>query len=54
MAAHGYLTLIARGWTHVSYTLVLDDNWPSRRTGEGLGGSLRANYLAYRRDFTAR
>ena len=23
----------------VSYTLVLDDNWPSRRTGEGLGGS---------------
>ena len=43
-----------RGWTHVSYTLVLDDNWPSRRTGEGLGGTLRANYLAYRREFARR
>ena len=54
MAAHGYLELIRRGWTHVSYTLVLDDNWPSRRTGEGLGGKLRANYLAYRRDLRRR
>jgi GNAT superfamily N-acetyltransferase len=54
MAAHGYLELIRRGWTHVSYTLVLDDNWPSRRTGEGLGGALRANYLAYRRELRRR
>jgi hypothetical protein len=54
MAAYGYLALVARGWTHVSYTLVLDDNWPSRRTGEGLGGQLRANYLAYRRNLAAR
>jgi len=54
MAAYGYLELIRRGWTHVSYTLVLDDNWPSRRTGEGLGGALRANYLAYRRELRQR
>lgn len=54
MAAYGYLELVRRGWTHVSYTLVLDDNWPSRRTGEGLGGALRANYVAYRRNFARR
>ena len=50
MAAYGYLELVRRGWTHLSYTLVLDDNWPSRRTGEGLGAQLCANYVAYRRD----
>ncbi len=54
MAAYGYLELVQRGFSHVAYTLVLDDNWPSRRTGEGLGGVLRANYLAYRRDFARR
>jgi hypothetical protein len=54
MAGSGYLELAQRGWTDVSYTLVLDDNWPSRRTGEGLGGALRANYVAYRRDFARR
>jgi GNAT superfamily N-acetyltransferase len=51
MAAHGFLELARRGHTHVSYTLVLDDNWPSRRTGEGLGASVCANYLTYRRNF---
>ena len=54
MAAHGYLELVRQGWTHLSYTLVLDDNWPSRRTGEGLGASLCANYVAYRRDLRRR
>ena len=54
MAAYGLLELVRRGWTHVSYTLVLDDNWPSRRTGIGLGGELRANYAAYRRNFARR
>jgi GNAT superfamily N-acetyltransferase len=51
MAAYAFLELVRRGQTHLSYTLVLDDNWPSRRTGEGLGASLCANYLAYRRNF---
>lgn len=51
MAGYAFLELARRGWTHLSYTLVLDHNWPSRRTGEGLGASLCANYVAYRRSF---
>ncbi len=54
MAAYAYLKLVERGATHVSYTLVLDDNWPSRRTGEKLGGEVCANYLVYRRSFRGR
>jgi GNAT superfamily N-acetyltransferase len=49
MAAFAYLELARRGWTHLSYTLVLDHNWASRRTGEALGASLCANYVTYRR-----
>jgi hypothetical protein len=51
MAARSYLELAKRGHTHVSYTMVLDDNWPSRRTAEKLGGRICANYLVYRREF---
>jgi GNAT superfamily N-acetyltransferase len=51
MAAHAYIELARRGYTHLSYTLVLDDNWPSRRTAEKLGAQVCANYLAYRRNF---
>lgn len=51
MASHAYLDLVRRGATHLSYTLVLDDNWPSRRTAEKLGATVCANYLAYRRRF---
>lgn len=51
LASHGYLELVRRGAKSVSYTLVLDDNWPSRRTAEKLGGRIRANYLTYRRNF---
>jgi GNAT superfamily N-acetyltransferase len=54
MAGYAFLELVRRGSSHVSYTLVLDDNWPSRRTGEGLGGSLCANYVAYRRELRGR
>ncbi len=50
IAARSFLELVRRGNTHVSYTLVLDDNWPSRRTAEKLGGWVCANYLVYRRD----
>jgi GNAT superfamily N-acetyltransferase len=49
MAAKCYLTLVTRGATHLSYTMVLDDNWPSRRTAEKLGGRVCANYVTYRR-----
>jgi hypothetical protein len=49
MASYAYLGLVRAGATHLSYTLVLDDNWPSRRTAERLGGVVCANYLTYRR-----
>jgi GNAT superfamily N-acetyltransferase len=51
MASYAYLELVKRGATHVSYTLVLDDNWPSRRTAEKLGAHICANYMVYRRNF---
>lgn len=53
MAARCYLELAKRGNDFVSYTLVLDDNWPSRRTAEKLGGRVCANYLVYRRSLAA-
>jgi hypothetical protein len=52
VAARSYLELVQRGNTHLSYTLVLDDNWPSRRTAEKLGAKVCANYLVYRRQLT--
>jgi hypothetical protein len=52
MASYAYLELVRRGARHVSYTMVLDDNWPSRRTGEKLGAAVCANYIVYRRNFS--
>ena len=49
LAAHAFLELARQGATHVSYTLVLDDNWPSRRTAEKLGAAVCAHYVAYAR-----
>jgi hypothetical protein len=54
MASYAYLQLVKQGYTHLSYTLVLDDNWPSRRTGERLGGYVCANYMVYRRNISPR
>jgi GNAT superfamily N-acetyltransferase len=54
MAGYAYLRLIERGQTYLSYTLVLDDNWPSRRTAEKLGATVCANYMVYRRNFGRR
>jgi hypothetical protein len=51
MAAYAFLKLIDRGAKFLSYTLVLDDNWPSRRTAEKLGAHVCANYMVYRRNF---
>ncbi|MGH7897804.1 MAG: hypothetical protein ACREQQ_07620 [Candidatus Binatia bacterium] len=51
IASYAYLELVRRGQRYLSYTLVLDDNWPSRRTGEKLGGEVCANYVVYRRNF---
>ena len=49
MASYAYLELVRGGATHLSYTMVLDDNWPSRRTAQKLGAEIRANYVTYRR-----
>ena len=54
MAGLSFLELARRGQTRIAYTLVLDDNWASRRTGEGLGCELCGNYVAYRREFARR
>jgi hypothetical protein len=51
MAAHAFLDSVRRGATHLSYTLVLDHNWASRRTAEKLGATVCANYVTYRRRF---
>ena len=51
MASYAYLKLIQQGAKYLSYTLVVDDNWPSRRTAEKLGARVCANYLVYRRNF---
>jgi GNAT superfamily N-acetyltransferase len=51
MSSYGFLKLVRRGATYLSYTLVLDDNWPSRRTAQKLGAFVCANYVAYRRNF---
>jgi hypothetical protein len=54
MAAYAYLELVRRGAKYLSYTLVFDDNWPSRRTAEKLGAFVCANYIVYRRNLRAR
>ena len=54
MASYAYLELARGGATHLSYTMVLDDNWPSRRTAEKLGAYVCANYMVYRRNFAHR
>jgi GNAT superfamily N-acetyltransferase len=51
IASHAYLKLIERGAKYLSYTIVMDDNWPSRRTAEKLGAEVCANYVAYRLNF---
>ena len=51
MAARSYLAMIERGYKTGSYTIVLDDNWPSRRTAEKLGGRVTRNSVIYRREF---
>ena len=51
LAAKSYLAMIARGYKTGSYTLVLDDNWRSRRTAEKLGGRVTRNFVTYRKEF---
>ncbi|MBI4468032.1 MAG: hypothetical protein HY650_01785 [Acidobacteria bacterium] len=50
MAARSYLAMMDRGYKTASYTVVLDDNWRSRRTAEKLGARVTRNYIVYRKE----
>ncbi len=50
LAARSYLAMMERGYKTASYTVVLDDNWPSRRTAEKLGARITRNFAIYRKD----
>lgn len=50
LAAKSYLAMIERGYKTASYTVVMDDNWPSRRTAEKLGARVTRNFNVYRKD----
>jgi ribosomal protein S18 acetylase RimI-like enzyme len=53
MAARSFLAMADRGMRHAGYTLVLDDNWASRRTAAALGARVTGNFLTYRRELGA-
>ncbi|MGH7917624.1 MAG: hypothetical protein ACREQE_09155 [Candidatus Binataceae bacterium] len=50
MAARSFLTMARNSMSYAGYTLVLDDNWPSRRTAESLGAHVTGNFVSYRRE----
>lgn len=50
LAAKSYLGMIDRGYKTGSYTVVIDTNWPSRRTAEKLGGRVTRNFNVYRKE----
>jgi hypothetical protein len=50
MAAQSFLAMAQNHMRYAGYTLVLDDNWPSRRTAESLGARVTGNFVAYRRN----
>ena len=50
MAARSFLAMARRKMRFAGYTLVLDDNWASRRTALSLGAHVTGNFVTYRRD----
>jgi len=50
LAARSYLAMIERGYKTGSYTVVMDENWPSRRTAEKLGARVTKNFNVYRKE----
>jgi hypothetical protein len=54
MAARSFIEMERQGMKYAGYTLVLDDNWPSRRCAESLGARVTGNFLTYRRNFRLR
>lgn len=53
LAAKSYLAMIDRGYKSASYTVVLDDNWPSRHTAEKLGARVTKSFNVYRKELDA-
>jgi hypothetical protein len=51
MAAKSFVAMARHRMRFAGYTLVLDDNWASRRTAENLGARVTSNFVTYRRDF---
>jgi GNAT superfamily N-acetyltransferase len=51
LAAHSFLRMAQLRIKYAGYTLVLDDNWASRRTAVKLGGAVSGNFVVYRHDF---
>ncbi|MGH7780229.1 MAG: hypothetical protein ACREQR_10425 [Candidatus Binataceae bacterium] len=50
MASQSYLRMAGQRMRYAGYTLVLDDNWASRRTAESLGAHVSGNFVTYRRN----
>jgi ribosomal protein S18 acetylase RimI-like enzyme len=50
MASQSYLKMAEQRMRYAGYTLVLDDNWASRRTAESLGAHISGNFVTYRRN----
>ena len=50
MAARSFLEMARCKMRFAGYTLVLDDNWASRRTALSLGARVTGNFVTYRRD----
>jgi ribosomal protein S18 acetylase RimI-like enzyme len=53
LGAGCFLAFMERGYKSASYTVVLDDNWPSRRTAEKLGCRVDKSFAVYRRNLRA-
>ncbi len=47
MAARSFTAMARHGMRYAGYTLVLDDNWPSRRTAISLGARVTGNFVTY-------
>jgi hypothetical protein len=50
MAARSFQAMARRKMRFAGYTLVLDDNWASRRTALSLGAHVTGNFVTYRRE----
>lgn len=50
MGARSFLAMAAQQMRFAGYTLVLDDNWASRRTAGSLGAYVSGNFVTYRRN----